>query len=266
LAAETRVKDDRHPVACWLVAPALVWAATGALAQPARMTFVTHPLAPYTVEENGAAAGPLPDVMRATCEAIKAQCKVEIYPWRRALKLAEDGYVDGIYVVSKLAERERSFYLSPPIVESAFGVYVHSASALKYQGPADLAGYTVGAYGPSAASTALDAVVRSEPTLTKIIEPDRLTMLRKLSRNHYGERGAAVIDVDLGEHLIRQEKIPDLRLAGIVGKTEFHIGLSKKRISEVQALEFNTALRQLIRGGRIREIADKYGVTPASAD
>ena len=102
------MRDDPSSAARRLiVAAAALSAASGGFAQSASMSFVSHPFAPYTVEENGVATGPLPDTMRAVCEAIKAQCKVEVYPWRRALKLAEDGFVDGIYVVSNIAEREQ---------------------------------------------------------------------------------------------------------------------------------------------------------------
>ena len=259
------MRDDPSSAARRLiVAAAALSAASGGFAQSASMSFVSHPFAPYTVEENGVATGPLPDTMRAVCEAIKARCKVEVYPWRRALKLAEDGFVDGIYVVSNIAEREQSFYMSPPIVESAFGVYVHQSSTLAYRLPADLAGYSVGAFGPSAGSRAAEAVSSAAPGVKMIVEADRLTMFKKLSGRHYGELGAVISDVDVANHLIRRENIPDLKLVGIVSKTEFCIGLSKKKVSEQQAREFNAALRQLIKSGKVREIADKYGVMPAT--
>ena len=117
------------------------------------MTFVMDPFPPFTYEENGVAAGPLSDVIRAVCEVIRARCRLETYPWRRALKMGEEGMVDGLYAVADIPERKHFFYVSPPIVESAYGIFVHESSTLDYQRPEDLAGYTVGAYGPSAAST-----------------------------------------------------------------------------------------------------------------
>lgn len=249
----------------WLLAAA---AATLLLSGPAaaqnrEMTFVMDPFPPFTYEENGAAAGPMSDVLRAVCEAIKAPCKLEVYPWRRALKMAEEGEVDGIYAVARIPEREEHFYVSRPIIESAYGVFVHESSTLKYHVPADLSGYTVGAYGPSAASKALDGVAQDVPTLTKVIEVDNTTLLRKLGGRRYGELGAAIANVDVGNQLIKQERIAGLKVAGIVSKAEYSIGLSRKKVSPQLAQQFDAALDALAKSGKLREIAARYGVTPA---
>ncbi|TMH35215.1 MAG: amino acid ABC transporter substrate-binding protein [Betaproteobacteria bacterium] len=227
------------------------------------MTFVMDPFPPFTYAENGVAAGPMSDTIRAVCKLIKAQCRLEVYPWRRALKMAEDGLVDGLYAVANIPEREQFFYVSPPIIESAYGVFVHESSTLVYRRPSDFAGYTVGAYGPSAASKALDGVAQSEPTLVTVTEVDNTTMLRKLSNRRYGAHGAAVANVDVGKYLIRHEKIPALKVVGLIGKTEYSIGLSRKKVDPAQAEEFMTALRQLMKSGRVREIAEHYGVVAA---
>lgn len=249
----------------WLLAAAAVTLLPSgpAAAQNREMTFVMDPFPPFTYEENGAAAGPMSDVLRAVCEAIKTPCKLEIYPWRRALKMAEEGEVDGIYAIARIPEREEYFYVSRPIIESAYGVFVHEASALKYRVPADLDGYTVGAYGPSAASKALDGVAQVVPTLTMVVEVDNTTLLRKLSARRYGERGAAIANVDVGNRLITQEHIAGLKVAGIVSKTEYSIGLSRKKVSPQLAQQFDAALDGLIKAGKLREIAARYAVTPA---
>lgn len=227
------------------------------------MTFVMDQFPPFTYEENGVAAGPMSDALRAACEVIKANCTLKVYPWRRALKMAEEGEVDGIYAVARIPEREAHFYISRPIIESTYGVFVHESSRLMYRGPADLNGYTVGAYGPSAASKALDGVAQAAPTLTMVVEVDNITLLRKLSARRYGELGAAVANVDVGNHLLMQEHIAGLRVAGIVSKTEYSIGLSRKKVSPQLAQEFDAALETLTKSGKLKEIAARYGVTAA---
>ena len=139
-------------------------------------------------------------------------------------------------------------------------MFAHRASPLTYTRASDLEGYTVGAYGPSAATKAAETLVQSVPATKLVIEVDNTTLLRKLSGMRYGERAVAVANVDVGKLLIRQENIPDLKVAGVVSKIEYCIGLSRKKVSETQAEEFTAALRRLLKAGKVKQIADKYGV------
>jgi len=226
----------------------------------ASMTFVMDPFPPFTYEENGRAAGPMSDTIQAACDELKLQCKLEIYPWRRALKMAEEGAVDGIYAIADIPERRHFFHLTPPIVESAYAVFAHRNSALAYARPSDLDGYTVASYGPSAASHAAETLAKGVPSVKLVVEIDNTTLLRKLSSQRYGELGVAVANVDVGNWLIHQQHIPDLKVAGLISKVEYCIGLSRARVSEKQADEFNAALRKLLKAGKVRQIAERHGV------
>jgi polar amino acid transport system substrate-binding protein len=243
-----------------LVCTVVLFSAFLAAARGEEMTFVMDPFPPFTFEKDGVAAGPLADTIRAVCEELKIRCKQEAYPWRRALKLAEDGHVDGIYAIAPIPERAQFFYVSPPIVESAYGVFVAAPNRLAYAQPRDLAGYTVGVYGPSAASRALGEVAAADPSIKVLIEVDNETLLKKLSSGRYGEAGAALANVDVGRHLIAQEKISGLRVAGLIGKTEYTIGLSRKRVSPARAEAFNATLERLIKSGKVRQIVERHGL------
>ena len=89
-------------------------------------------------------------------------------------------------------------------------------------------------------------------------------MRSHFSGMRYGEHGAALANLDVGNHLIRTEGIRDLVVAGRVGKIEYCVGLSREKVSEKQAAKFNAALQQLIRSGKVREIARKYGIESPS--
>lgn len=249
----------------WLfaVVAAVLLPSGPAAAQGREMTFVMDPFPPFTYEVNGVASGPMSDMLRAICEAINASCQLKTYPWRRALKMAEEGEVDGIYAVARIPEREEHFYVSRPVIESAYGVFVPESSTLKYRAPSDLSGYTVGAYGPSAASKALEGIAQVVPTLTMVVEIDNTTLLRKLSVRRYGKLGAAVANVDVGNHLIAQEQIAGLKVAGIVSKIEYSIGLSRKKVTPLRAQQFDAALEALAKTGKLDAIAAHYGVTAA---
>jgi len=235
-----------------------------AWAPAATMVFVMDPFPPFTYEVDGQPAGAMSDTIRAVCASLRIECQLKSYPWRRALKLAEDGEVDGIYALAPIAEREQFFYLTPPIVQSAYGVFVTRGSPLQYTTPHDLDGYTVAAYGPSAASRALEQVAQQASGVNVQIEIDNVTLLRKLQSGRYGEHGAAVANVDVGRHLMREHGLADLRVAGLTGKTEYAIGLSRKKVSPPQAEAFMAALAQLTRAGKVRQIVEREGLQPAS--
>ncbi|HEY2929657.1 substrate-binding periplasmic protein [Piscinibacter sp.] len=252
--------DRESPAPRFIAGAALALALLAPGARAQTMTFVMDPFPPFTYEEGGKAAGPMSDTIRAVCDELKWQCALEVYPWRRALKMAEEGLVDGIYAIADIPERRQFFYVTPTIIESAYAVFAHRSSPLTYTRASDLDGYTVGAYGPSAASKAAETIAQSAPTVKLVIEVDNTTLLRKLSGMRYGERGVAVANVDVGRQLIRQESIPDLKVAGVVSKIEYCIGLSRKKVSERQAEEFTATLRRLMKAGKVKQIADKYGV------
>ena len=254
------MRASRASAARWMARAAMTLALLAFDARAQTMTFVMDPFPPFTYEEDGKAAGPMSDTIRAVCAELKWQCTLEVYPWRRALKLAEDGLVDGIYAIADIPERRGFFYVTPPIIELAYALFAHRASPLTYTRASDLEGYTVGAYGPSAATKAAETLVQSVPATKLVIEVDNTTLLRKLSGMRYGERAVAVANVDVGKLLIRQENIPDLKVAGVVSKIEYCIGLSRKKVSETQAEEFTAALRRLLKAGKVKQIADKYGV------
>ncbi|HMC14122.1 MAG TPA: transporter substrate-binding domain-containing protein, partial [Albitalea sp.] len=172
----------------------------------------------------------------------------------------EEGTVVGIYAVADIPERHRFFHLTPPIIESAYAVFAHRSSALAYHRPGDLEGYTVASYGPSAASRAAETLAHAAPGINLIVEVDNTTVLRKLSNRRYGERGVAVANVDVGNWLIKQQHIPDLKVVGLVAKVEYCIGLSRARVSDQQAEEFNAALRRLFKTGKVKQIAERHGV------
>lgn len=61
-----------------------------ARAAPAEtMTFLVDDFPPFTVNDNGAATGPFPDLVQRTCAALKIACELKFHPWRRAQWLAD---------------------------------------------------------------------------------------------------------------------------------------------------------------------------------
>ena len=232
-----------------------------AQAQP--MTFVMENFPPFIVDDHGQGVGPYTDVVRAVCAAMQVQCTFKLLPWRRAYAMAQSGAVDGIFVIARNPEREQAFFFSDPVFQSSFAVFARRPN-FNYIQPQDLKGFTVATYGPSAVSKEMEALSKTVPNMHLEMEIDNPAVLRKLLAGRYPEPAAAVMNKEVGLHIIAREKLAGVRVAGEFKQIAYAIGLSRNKVNEEQAERFNRTLRELVKQGTIKTIADKYGLKPAS--
>jgi polar amino acid transport system substrate-binding protein len=121
----------------------------------------------------------------------------------------------------------------------------------------------VATYGPSAVSREMQELSKTVPMHLEM-EIDNQSVLRKLRAGRYPEPSAGVMNKDVGLYVIAQEKLTGLKVAGEFKPVAYSIGLSRNRVSDEQAERFNSALRVLLKEGKVKSIADKYGLKPAS--
>lgn len=247
----------------WLVAffctLAPAWAAP---AEP--MTFLVDDFPPFTVNDNGAATGPFPEIVLRACAALKIACELKFHPWRRAQWLAESGQVDGLFVMLRTPAREPHYYFSRPLVQTSYSVFARKGGLLKYSRPDDLRGYTIGVYGPAGTSAvAAQIAEKVAPPMELVLEMDNPTALRKLRAGRYGALGAVVINSDLGRWIVEREHIEGLQNIGEIQKVDYQVGLSRKKLGKEQAERFLACLHVLLDNGVAREIIQRHGLRPA---
>ncbi len=245
----------------------VVCGAAVALAQPSAaqvqtMNFVMESFPPFIVDDQAQGTGPFPEIVRAVCESMKIECALKLLPWRRAYAMAESGAVDGIFVLARTVEREKLFHFSDAVMQSSFVVFSRDA-AFTYARPQDLNGFTVATYGPSAVSQEMVLLSKSLSTVRLEMEVDNRLVLRKLRAGRYVEPAVAVMNKDVGLQIIAEEKLTGLLVAGEYKQVAYSIGLSRKKVSKEQAERFNAALRELVKQGVVKTIADKYGLKAA---
>jgi ABC-type amino acid transport substrate-binding protein len=122
----------------------LLAAACAQAAAGETLTFVMQAFPPFAVEDHGEVRGVFPEFLKHVCDALKATCRIEVYPWRRALRLAEAGVVDGILVIQNLPGRERAFHISEPIVHSSYSVFVSDRGGARLVGEVHRVDYAIG--------------------------------------------------------------------------------------------------------------------------
>ena len=241
----------------------IIFLALGTHAGATNLYFVTESFAPFTYEEEGRAAGPFVAVVQSVCASIKAECRIEVFPWRRALMLVKSGDADGIFTLLMTPERAQEFNLSVPIIESSYGLYALKESKFVYKNEQDLTGHTVGVYGPSGTSMTLEKMANETHGVNIVLEIDNARALRLLSVGAYGSEGLAMVNHDVAHFILQDKNIINLREAFNVGKAQYCIGFSKKTGSakyRKQFEQFNDELKAQIASGAVKAILDKYGM------
>ncbi len=256
--------------AVWLCMLAMLGMAQ-AQAQEAEKTqaswhFVTEPFAPYTDEsKTGRATGPMVEVLETACAQLKRHCKIEVLPWRRALRLAQNGEVDGIFTVLDTPERRSLFHISVPVIDARYTLFAQAGANFRFDGDKQsLKGRSIGVYGPSGSSYALDQLTEGVSEVQKVLEYDNVSVLRKLAAGRYGPQGLALVNEAVALHLMRAEKLPGLQAAGTVKQFSYAFGLSRARVSAEEAKAFDAALIRLCSSGRTAALLKPYAL-PASA-
>ena len=221
------------------------------------MHFVTEPFPPYTYELVGRGAGPMVDVLNTVCARLKQECKVEVMPWRRALAMAVNGEVDGVFTVADTPERRAVLYVSAPVVEAQYAFFALTGNPFEFSRPGDLPGRTIGVYGPSATSSTLQNLLGGKEA-GMVVEIDNRTVLRKLRAGRYGANGLALVNERVAEDLIEREALIGLRKAGTTTPFNYHFGFSRKRFDAANLARFDQVLDDLCRSGQLQDLLDVY--------
>lgn len=250
----------------------LLWAMlTAAPAMAEQWAFVTEDFPPFThpaedlgsLETGVLAGGPLVEIVQSVCARLSRECTIMVHPWQRALRMAEQGEVDGIFTVVRSPDREREFHISRMLVMSRYSVFARDESNFVFSDLDDLAGRTVGVYGPSGTSWLLSGHLKAIADVRIRMTLDNRRLLKMLQSERFGPEGLAVVNQDVAWHLIEDEELDGLREAGELAVVYYGIGLSRKRVSEDQFQAFEQALDEAIADGTVPKILRRYQLEAA---
>lgn len=236
------------------------------LASPATagdLKFATEPLPPFVQDDQGAATGPLVEVVEAVCQAAGLACSVTLMPWRRTLFAADSGEVDGLFPMLPTPERQRKYQLTPPVVRTSYSFLVPEDSTWTFTNPGSLEGRTVAVYGPSGSSSVIEDIAATIPGTRIELEVSNEGMLRKLAGGRYGATGTGFANRDTAQSIMRQDGIAGIRLAGDAREVVYAIALSRKTVPEATARQFTAALAALKASGAIRAILARHHLQSA---
>ncbi len=240
-----------------------LWAGSSAAASGrAERLFLTEPLPPYTFEQAGRAAGPMVDILQAACERLAWRCRVEVMPWRRALRELQNGRADGIFALLGTPERRLAMHVTVPVVGGRYALFARAGQAYVYEGAASLGQRQIGVYGPSGSSISLTELLQGRPA-QMVVEPDNLTVLRKLTAGRYGADGLAFVNEGVALFLLREQGLAGVQLAGVVKQFNYSFGLSRQRFGAAELRAFDATLSALCREGLTAELVKPFALPAA---
>jgi polar amino acid transport system substrate-binding protein len=82
------------------------------------LTIFTEQFPPYNFEVDNRLIGINLELTQAACELAKINCKFELYPWNRSMKLVQENPMSGIVSTARTSERETMFEWVGPFSSS----------------------------------------------------------------------------------------------------------------------------------------------------
>ena len=222
----------------------------------AELRFNTQDFPPFSYAVVGAVAGPGVEVIRHVCKDVKLDCSFALLPWARAQHEVEEGTAHALFLIGWNEERAKTLYFSHPILETHYGFFVGVDNPLQYRQPADVAGYTVGVYGPSNTSKSLerirDRMSKDGVQALRIdMRPDDESGFRKLG---LARVQAVYSNHDVGRSMVARLDIKNIRYAGHDESLKYYVGFSRKHVSQAVVDQFNAGFRKAHQDGTIGRI------------
>ncbi len=241
----------------------LLW---GTQAGAQQWQFATEEFPPFTYSRGGKPpGGAVTEMVQAACMHLGRQCRIDVMPWSRALRMGEEGQVDGIFTVILAPEREQAFHITRMLVESRYDIYGPLSSLQRNLQAADLRGRRVGVYGPSGTRLVLQRALQgvADVQIETVANNQRLLLMLEVGR--FGRDGVVVLNRDVARHLISWEQLRNVRQLGELESVAYGVGFSRKKVSFEQFQEFDRALGDLAEQGVLEQIARRHGVSVPQA-
>ena len=237
---------------CWLAA-----ASAGASADTLRFVTLSYP--PYEYEDGDRVDGIVVRLLREAFSRLGHELEIEVLPWKRALLMARQGSVDGIFTVYKTEERLKFLdYTETVVMPQVVSIWALKGSNIPFDGTMEsLREVPIGVvHGVSYGKVADEAI--QDGTLRQLdYAPNSAHNIKKLLAG----RTRAVIMNRYGAlyHLRLQDgfdKVEELQPE--VSAVPSYVGFSKARNLAGLRDRFDDVLQTMIASGAYQEIVDSY--------
>lgn len=220
---------------------------------------VTAPIPPYSFTENGQPRGVAVELVEALAKEAELDGKMSFMPWKRALKLAEEGGAGPALILplNRSADREERFLWVVPLLSDDTVLVTYGDQKPEVKSFEQALGWRVGVL----AGSPLEAELKEKGFKHVDAGVDEETNARKL---HAGR-----IDVWLVARMVapfvfeRQGFDPKKLVYGVAMRTnDLHLGATKT-LPEAEVSKWRKALEALKQRGDYQKIVDRYATSPS---
>lgn len=228
---------------------------------PVHLVFEDYP--PYEYVEGGQPVGVHVSILREAAARLGVPLRLESMPWLRAIHVAEQGDVDGIFSLFKTPDRSR-FLVFPdhPLSMETNVLLTSRARPVQVLSRDDLRGKSVGVVAGNAYGEWFDAAdwIDRQP----VTGSERL-----LLKQAYGRTDVSVSNARVARFLIERLRLQEriLMLDFVVAEAPLWVGFSRAKggRSERLAAQFSAALKAMQEEGQIDAILRQHDLESAAA-
>ncbi len=239
-------------------------------AEGAELKFVTHDFPPFSHESGGTLSGAAIDIVRQTCSEIEISCPIELLPWKRSQFKVRRGQVQAMLVIGWNNKRAQWLSFSPPLLKTQYGFFVNTSNPLDYQSLSDIAGAKIGVLESSNTFDHLNEIrqkmIESKLEPISIQEIHDNTQVFKMLDNEGRNIEMIYSNRDVGNTVITQHNLKNVRYAGPNEELYYYIGFGLKHTDKALVERFNSGFIKLQRSGVIQKILAQYNLEGVEPD
>jgi len=189
------------------------------------------------------------DIVKELMERSKYSYTLELLPWKRAYRSAQEVSYTGVFSTTRTPAREELFKWVGPIADNNYVLFGTKNRDISISSIEDIKKYTVGAYSGSGAVSIMSDLGIS----TELVPSDHLNVL-KLQRQRIDLWIAGSLS---GHYLAKQNGFPNLKEAYTVRKAKMYIAFNKDTPNSVIE-NLNTMLQTMREDGFVDRVYRRY--------
>jgi polar amino acid transport system substrate-binding protein len=225
------------------------------------MKFYTKHLPPHSIVIDGKISGTLPEITLAVCAEMKVKCSININPWNRIVNNVKSGQYSGMFPVGKTIARNEWLYFTSPVVENEYGFFSYKGT----KAPnvlADLKGRTIVVHINSSTHAKLQKLQKTLPGFKIHTELNVRTVLKKFNGGRYDKSTLIYGNHEIYEYLFKDLGLTNIKYSFGQSKILYHLGLSKKGVTEAMADRFQEILSKMLKSGKLNYIYERNNAVP----
>lgn len=221
------------------------------------LIFGSDQFAPVSYMEGGVQKGIFPELLRRISMVTGDKYIIKLYPWKRAMHLAEMG-AGGVANISWNSKRAEDFDYSKPLYQANVVLVVKKGKEFDYHQVDDLFGKVIGAGAGSSYRDEIDNAIESGK-ITIDRDPDQLSRMRKLLAGRvdaiFVGTGKQGVEYVLSKYLNGQiDKSSVSILPQPVVNDPLHVAFLKSMQKKAALNRMNNAYVQLLNSGKLDDL------------